>query len=96
MAVGLSAGTCVEELVVVLLDDDLASGIDDVTGILDELPALWREGGNIDGRIMENVLEHSIDLPVRRHLGVSEGLDETHKLDLRREISEMNGDKWGV
>lgn len=74
-----------EELVVVLLEDDLAGGVDDIAGVLDQLAARGRERLGVDGGVVEDVLEGVVDLLVCGHAAMTECFDDSVKTDLGRD-----------
>jgi len=90
-----------EQLVGVLLLDDHSQGLEDISGVIDQDPALGGELVDRDGRVADGVLERLVDLLVVGHsadvskclagatLGGSpivEGLDDAPELHLSLDI----------
>ena len=78
-----------EEFIGVLLLDDETRGVDDVTGILDQLLAIVGELPGVDRGVLENVCEGAVDLLVGGHAGLAEGLDDTVKAELAVDIGSL-------
>ena len=72
-----------EELVGILLLDHQASSADNVAGVLDELLAIGRELVNVDGRVVEDIVESLVDLGVVGHATFAEGFDDAIQTNLR-------------
>lgn len=83
--------TYLEELVGVLLLNHQTRGLDDVADVLDELHALERELGLVDGRVAEDVAEGVMDLLVRGKATITEGLDDAVELELERRNRNLEG-----
>ena len=66
-----------EEFVCVLLCDDLACSLDDVSNVLDETLAVWGQLGDVHGCVLGDILEGLIDLGVVWVSTFSESLDDT-------------------
>lgn len=73
-----------EKLVGVLLFDDQACGLDDISDILNKLLAVWRELGDVHGGVVEDIRKSVMNLGVGWESAFSEGLDDTVEFELSR------------
>lgn len=72
-----------EEFIRVLFPDNQASGVDDVTGVVNETATLWRQLVDVDGRVVAYVAKTLVYLVVCGQAALAESLDGAVETDLR-------------
>lgn len=84
-----------EKLVGVLFLDNEACGVNDVTGVIDELFSLWRELVDLDGGMVGDITQSLVDLKVGGKFSLAKSVNHAVEANLiELWVTRTNGEFW--